>query len=110
MLGAMPDAAASERLEEKSASADRSAGLQGTLDALVPALLTEEHLSGVSIARIDHHQINLFATYGLQSPGVPATKVTLYTIASMAKPVSAEVVLRLAVYCFALKWAPFDSM
>lgn len=34
--------------------------------------------------------------YGEQSPGVPATEQTLYNVASLAKPVSAETMLRLA--------------
>jgi CubicO group peptidase (beta-lactamase class C family) len=34
--------------------------------------------------------------YGEQAPGVPATARTLYNVASLAKPVFAEVVLRLA--------------
>jgi CubicO group peptidase (beta-lactamase class C family) len=37
----------------------------------------------------------MLAAYGEQRAGVPATPQTLYNIASMAKPISAEVVMRL---------------
>ena len=41
-------------------------------------------------------RIAFTAAYGLQSPGVPATITTLYNIASLTKPLTAEVILCLA--------------
>lgn len=72
----------------------RSAMLQ-RLDALVPALLVDKRIASVSVARIEDGRLSFVAAWGEASPGVPATPATLYNIASMAKPISAEVVLRL---------------
>ena len=38
----------------------------------------------------------LAEAYGEAAPGMPASNATLYNIASMSKPISAEVILRLA--------------
>jgi CubicO group peptidase (beta-lactamase class C family) len=65
------------------------------LDASVPALLKDKHVPSVSIARIENRKLVFVAAYGEAQQGVPATTSTLYNIASMAKPLSAEVVLRL---------------
>lgn len=70
-------------------------GLRERLDALLPPLLSAKGVPSVSIARLRDGRISLLAAYGEQAAGVPATPGTLYNIASMAKPVSAEVVLRL---------------
>jgi CubicO group peptidase (beta-lactamase class C family) len=69
--------------------------LRALLDADVPKLLADKHVTSVSIAHIEHANIVLVAAYGSQSPGVPATPKTLYNIASMSKPISAEVLMRL---------------
>lgn len=76
-------------------AADRSRELRSQLDQDVPRWLTEYAIPSVSIAQIEDGLIILAATYGVQSPGVPATPDTLYNIASMTKPISAEVILRL---------------
>jgi len=65
------------------------------LDALVPRLLADKRIASVSIARIEDGRLSFVAAWGEASPGVPATPATLYNIASMTKPLSAEVVLRL---------------
>ncbi len=65
------------------------------LDAIVPRLLAEQRIASVSVARIEDGRLSFVAAWGEASPGVPATPATLYNIASMAKPLSAEVVLRL---------------
>jgi CubicO group peptidase (beta-lactamase class C family) len=69
---------------------------QTVLDRDMPRLLRETGVPSVSIAHIEGGRIVLAATYGSRSPGVPATPDTLYNIASLTKPVSAEVILRLA--------------
>lgn len=58
--------------------------------------LKDHGVPSVSIALIRGGKIVWTAAYGEQSPGVPATPDTLYNIASMSKPISAEVVMRLA--------------
>lgn len=65
------------------------------LDHTVRPLLTEIRNAGVSVAEVRHGRVVLAAVYGAQSAGVPATPRTLYNIASLTKPISAEIVLRL---------------
>jgi CubicO group peptidase (beta-lactamase class C family) len=77
-------------------AADREAEIQSVLDRDVPGLLADNGIPSVSIAHIEDGRIAFAAAYGSQSAGVPATTRTLYNIASMTKPISAEVVLRLA--------------
>jgi CubicO group peptidase (beta-lactamase class C family) len=62
----------------------------------VSALLSSVHVTSVSFAKIVDGKTVLAEAYGEQSAGVPVTTSTLYNIASMSKPISAEVVLRLA--------------
>ncbi len=62
----------------------------------ITALLSDTRVASVSFARISGGKTVLTEAYGEQSPGVPVTPSTLYNIASLSKPISAEVVLRLA--------------
>lgn len=62
----------------------------------IPALLQSEHVVSVSFAQIAGGKTTLAEAYGEQSPGVATSTTTLYNIASMSKPISAEVLLRLA--------------
>lgn len=62
----------------------------------MPALLKQYDVPSVSIAVIRNGALVWSAAYGEQSPGVPATTNTLYNIASMTKPITAEIVMRLA--------------
>jgi CubicO group peptidase (beta-lactamase class C family) len=66
------------------------------LDPDVIGSFIDTSVSSVSIARIEDGAIVFSAVFGSQSPGRAATPATLYNIASMTKPISAEVVLRLA--------------
>jgi CubicO group peptidase (beta-lactamase class C family) len=66
------------------------------LDRDIPKLLAERRVPSVSIAHIENGRIAFAVAYGEQSPGVPATQRTLYNVASLTKPIAAEVVLRLA--------------
>ncbi|MBC7988783.1 MAG: beta-lactamase family protein, partial [Luteimonas sp.] len=85
------------RLHTTSGAGDRAPeARRSVLDREVPALLTEQIIPSVSIAQIEDGRIVMAAAYGEQSPGVPVSTTSLYNIASMAKPISAEVVLRLA--------------
>jgi len=71
-------------------------GGRAALDRDLPQLLIDNNVPSVSIAHIENDKLVFAAAYGSQSPGVPATTKTLYNIASMTKPISAEVILRLA--------------
>ena len=63
---------------------------------VISALLAHEHVASVSIAQVADGKTVLAEAWGEQRPGVPATPSTLYNIASLSKPLSAEVILRLA--------------
>lgn len=73
----------------------RSDDAKARLDATLPTLLARKHIASVSIARIEHAKLAFVAAYGEARPGMNATPATRYNIASMTKPISAEVVLRL---------------
>jgi CubicO group peptidase (beta-lactamase class C family) len=73
-----------------------SASVTAALDAQVPALLARYGVASVSMALINDGHVVLERAYGEQSPGVPATTGTLYGLASVTKPVSAETLLQLA--------------
>jgi CubicO group peptidase (beta-lactamase class C family) len=66
------------------------------LDLKVPRLLTEYEIASVGIALIEDGRVALTKVYGEQAPGVPASSATLFNLASLTKPVTAEVILRLA--------------
>lgn len=68
---------------------------RAVLDRDVPKLLAETRIPSVSIAQIRGGKVVLTAAYGMQSPGVPATTASLYNIASLTKPLTAETILRL---------------
>ena len=61
----------------------------------VARLLADHHIPGVSIAQIKGGRLVRASAHGQQSSDVSATPDTLYNIASLTKPISAEVVLRL---------------
>jgi CubicO group peptidase (beta-lactamase class C family) len=62
----------------------------------IPELLRTDHVASVSLAKIEDGKTVLAEAYGEESPGIPASNTTLYNIASLSKPISAEVILRLA--------------
>jgi CubicO group peptidase (beta-lactamase class C family) len=68
----------------------------GDHQQIIMALLHREHVTSVSFAQITGAKTVLAEAYGEQSPGVAVSTATLYNIASMSKPISAEVLLRLA--------------
>src|SRR5688572_2930097 len=69
--------------------------VQARLDAEVPALLGKYRIASVSLALIVEGRVVLERGYGEQSAGVSATPATLFNLASLTKPVTAEVLLRL---------------
>jgi CubicO group peptidase (beta-lactamase class C family) len=60
------------------------------------ALLKANAVPSVSYAQIRGSTIVKAEAFGEQSAGVPATAATLYNIASLTKPLTAEIILRLA--------------
>jgi CubicO group peptidase (beta-lactamase class C family) len=62
----------------------------------VAPVLAEARVPSVAVARIENFRIAWAGAWGEQSPGVPATVRTLYNVASLTKPISAETVLRAA--------------
>lgn len=73
-----------------------SAALAESMDAQVPGLLAQYGIASVGVALVEDGRVVLERAYGRQSEGVPATTATLYSLTSVTKPVSAEVLLRLA--------------
>jgi CubicO group peptidase (beta-lactamase class C family) len=59
------------------------------------ALLGKHRVAAISVAVVRQGQLVWSAVYGQQGPGRPATSQTLFNVASMAKPIAAETVLRL---------------
>src|SRR5687768_3943408 len=78
-----------------SARGDTHAALIADLDAKAPAWLAEYGVPSVAVAYIEDGALRWTRVYGEQSERVPATARTLYNVASLAKPVFAEVIMRL---------------
>lgn len=57
--------------------------------------MAEAKIPSVAIASIKGGRIVQLAAFGEQSPGITATESSIYNIASLTKPLTAEVVLRL---------------
>ena len=66
-----------------------------TLDSDIIQLLQLNHVPSVSIARITDGKITLLRAYGQQDVTTAATPRTLYNIASLTKPITAQVAMRL---------------
>jgi CubicO group peptidase (beta-lactamase class C family) len=67
------------------------------LDQRVPIWLKAFNVVGVEIAYIENGKVAWTSFYGEQFPGGPPTsEKTLFNVASLTKPISAEVILRLA--------------
>lgn len=60
------------------------------------SILAGTKVPSVAVARIEGGRIAWAGAWGEQSPGVPATLATVYNVASLSKPISAETVLRAA--------------
>lgn len=69
--------------------------LKAALDEAAPQWLSDADVPSVGVAYIEDGRLQWDAVYGEQGPGVPATDQTLYNIASMTKPITAEIVVRL---------------
>ena len=62
----------------------------------LPQWLKTYDVPSASVAYIADGKLAWTAVAGEQSPGVPATDQTLYNIASLTKPITAETILRMA--------------
>ncbi len=69
---------------------------RGQIDAHAAQWLKDSDVPSVAVAYIKDGKVAWTAVYGEQSPGVAATEKTLYNMASLTKPITAETVLRLA--------------
>jgi CubicO group peptidase (beta-lactamase class C family) len=59
------------------------------------ASLKRHNAAAVGISVIQDGKITWTGTFGEQAPGVPATAATMFNVASLAKPVTAEITMRL---------------
>ncbi|MBD2842101.1 serine hydrolase domain-containing protein [Erythrobacter rubeus] len=87
---AVPQGAFSQEVAVTSA-AER----QAKLTKKVPLWLAQHDVPSVGIAYIEDGAISFVAHFGDQSWGYPANDKTLYNVASLTKPITAEVVMRL---------------
>lgn len=69
---------------------------RANIDAHATEWLRDSDVPSLAVAYIEGGKVAWTAVYGEQSPGVAATERTLYNMASLTKPITAETVLRLA--------------
>jgi CubicO group peptidase (beta-lactamase class C family) len=67
-----------------------------TLDAQAPLWLAEHGVPALAVGYIRDGWVAWTRVYGQQAEGVPATDSTLFNVASLTKPLFAELMLRLA--------------
>src|SRR6202161_3787280 len=94
-MGTIPAAAPHRQQSTAPAVAAKKDG-RAEVDAHAAEWLKGSDVPSVAVAYIENRRVAWTAVYGEQSPGVPATAKTLYNMASLTKPVTAETVLRLA--------------
>src|ERR1700683_3791413 len=86
--------------QEKAQSTARTVAAKkdgrAEVDAHAAEWLKESDVPSAAVAYIEDRKVTWTAVYGEQSPGVPATAKTLYNMASLTKPVTAEAILLLA--------------
>jgi CubicO group peptidase (beta-lactamase class C family) len=73
-----------------------SAAPPPALDEQAPRWLAEHGVPSIAIAYVRDGAVQWTRVYGEQAQGVPATDRTLYNVASLTKPLFAELMLRLA--------------
>lgn len=66
------------------------------LDRAVPEMLAEARVKSVAVARIEGGHLAWSGAWGTSGPDRPASAATLYNIASLSKPITAETVVRAA--------------
>lgn len=88
--------AAGQHKEQSTARTVAAKDGRAEIDAHAAEWLKESDVPSVAVAYIEDRKVAWTEVYGEQSPGVAATGNTLYNMASLTKPVTAETVLRLA--------------
>ena len=98
VLACMSTILAAGQHKEQSTSRTVAAKNGGRAEIVAHAAewLKESDVPSVAVAYIEDGKVAWTEVYGEQSPGVPATTKTLFNMASLTKPVTAETVLRLA--------------
>ena len=84
---------------QQQSAAQTAAAMEGAraeIDAHVREWLKDSDVPSVAVAYIQDRKVAWTEVYGEQSPGVAATQETLYNVASLTKPITAETILRLA--------------
>lgn len=66
-----------------------------TLDTSADTWLEEALVPAAAVAFIDNGEVAFTRIYGEKRAGIPSTDDTVFNVASMAKPVTAELILRL---------------
>ena len=97
VMGCLGATLATAQHKEQSTPSTVAAKKDGRaeMDAHAPEWLKESDVPSVAVAYIKDGKVAWTAVYGEQSPGVPATGKTLYNLASLTKPITAETILRL---------------
>ena len=80
---------------KKGATSEKTNTLKIVLDKRIPEWQEEYNIPATGVGYIKNGEIQWTEVYGIQSPGVPVSDSTLFSIASMTKPVTAEVILKL---------------
>lgn len=65
-------------------------------NARIPKILEQHGAAGIAVGVIRNRKLVWTGYYGQQGPGVPVGPQSLFNVASLAKPVTAETILRLA--------------
>lgn len=93
----LPFALAATCLLVSTAAAQRPSrtdSLARALDAQAPGWLRDFKIPALAVAYVHHGTLAWTRVYGERAAGTPATAGTLFNVASLTKPVFAEVVLR----------------
>lgn len=77
-------------------AAEASATDPDRVDAALSLIVEEHRLATLGAAIIDDGEIVWIGHYGEQSPGVPASRDTMFNVASVTKTVTAELIIALA--------------
>jgi CubicO group peptidase (beta-lactamase class C family) len=92
----MIPAMAHRKAQSTARSVPTLEGGRAEFNAHVSEWLKESDVPSVAVAYIRDRKVAWTEVYGEQSPGVAATHHTLYNMASLTKPITAETILRLA--------------
>lgn len=69
--------------------------LKKTLDKKIPEWQKTYHVSATGVGYIKGGVIQWTEVYGTQNPGVPVSDSTLFSVASMTKPITAQIIFKL---------------